>query len=134
MDEANATIIEGRVGRYEAPENFCRAIFLQVAVRVSRMRARRPGRELARFFAAQAEAALGSRAGFDLWSDSPDGPGFSDAGKRDVLLSAMREIVASLEVAGDTPEDWNACPRWGEWGVVKAREMLAFLENEAEAE
>ena len=131
MDEANETIINARQGRYQAPENFCRAIFLQIAARASRARAGRPGRELAKFFSSQAERALDSQAGFDLWQDFPEGAGLGDRAKRDLLVATVKEIVASLEVAHETPENWNACSRWGEWGVVKARELLAFVESEA---
>ncbi len=131
MDETNETIIEGRQGRYRAPENFCRAIFLQVATRTSRTRAGRVGREVAKFFSSQAERAFSSQSGFRLWACSPEGPGFGDASKRDLLLTTVREIVAALEFAEESPENWNACPRWSEWGVVKARELLGFLEREA---
>jgi len=131
MDEANETIIEGQQALYRAPENFCRAIFLQIAARTSRARAGRPGREVAKFFSSQAERALGSESGFGLWDCLPEGPEFGDASKRGLLLAAAREIVASLKVAHESPENWNACPRWGEWGVVKASELLEFLEREA---
>lgn len=131
MNEANDTIIEGRKRSYRAPENFCRATFLQIAARVSRMRAGRPGKELARFFSSQAERALNGEAGFGLWEGFPEGPGFGDSAKRGLLLETVGEIVASLEVAHETPEDWNACRLWSEWGVVKARSLLKFLEREA---
>ena len=133
MDEANETGIEGRQGCYRAPENFCRAIFLQIAARASRARAGRAGREVAKLFSSQAERALDSQSGFGLWASFPEGPGFEDVNRRDLLLTTVREIVASLEVAHESPENWNACPRWSQWGVAQARELLAFLEREAAA-
>ena len=132
MDETKETIISGRAGQFRAPANFCRAVFLQIAARVSHMRAGRQGRELAKFFSTQAELALEGEAAFALWSSFSEGPGLADSAKRDLLLAAVREIVAALEAAHETPEDWNACPRWSEWGVVKARELLRFLEGEAQ--
>ena len=131
MDEANDTLIDGRQASYRAPENFCRAIFLQIAARSARKGTGRPGRELAKFFSAQAERAMDSEAGFGLWEDFPCGLGFGDEAKRELLFEAMRQIVAELEVAHEAPEEWNACHRWSEWGVAKARELLAFLEGEA---
>ncbi len=132
MDETNDTTIAGRRGEYCAPENFCRAVFLQIAARITRKRAGRAGRELGKFFSSQADAAFESRAGFALWDHFPDGPEFGDSVRRELLLAAVQEIVGALEVAHEAPESWNTCPRWSEWGVAKARELLAFLRREAE--
>ena len=56
MDERHDTVIVGRRDRYTAPENFCRAIFLQIAARVRRHARGRRAKRLARFFSTQAEA------------------------------------------------------------------------------
>lgn len=131
MDERHDTIITGRTGDYRAPETFCRAIFLQLAARLAKRSQGRPSKELAKFLSAQAEAALNGNAGFDLLSAWPDGPDFGEPTRRQLLLDAFDEIVDSIAASEENPEDWNACSRWREWGIVKAREWQAFLRAEA---
>lgn len=129
MNEEHPVIIQGKNAAYAAPENFCRAIFLQLAVRVQRQRSGVNGRQLSRFFARQAEAAFAGAGGFELWkSDECD---FANAQKRDLMLRAMKEVVESIHASAVAPENWNACPRWRDWGIVKARELLTFLVNES---
>lgn len=118
---------------FAAPENWCRAIFLQLAIRVKRRRAGLEGRELSRFFAEQAEAAYDGAAGFPLYAAHPLGADFGQALKRQLLVDAAREVVESIKASAVAPENWNACPRWRDWGIVKAREWVAFLEAEYEA-
>lgn len=131
MNERNDAVIGGRNACYRAPENFCRAIFLQLAKRIQRRRTGDASRILSRFFAHQAESAFNSTAGFALWDDPPAGPGFGDPARRALLIRAMRDVVASIEASATAPENWNACDRWRDWGIVKARELLAFFEAEA---
>jgi len=131
LNEQHHTVISGQFGEYSAPENFCRAIFLQFAIRIKRRRAGNAGRQLARFFANRAEGAFEGDGHFDLYAAPPEGADFADEQHRQLVLSAMQEIVQSIEDSAVQAESWNACPRWREWGIVKAREMLAFLEREA---
>jgi hypothetical protein len=131
MDEHGECVVMGRLGEYRSPANFCRAVYLQIAARIARFApGERAAKEVAKFFSGQAEGASGEQAVLHLWTPYPEGAGFASEERRALLLRAVEEVVASIEASNEAPENWNECPRWREWGIVKAKELRDFLRAE----